>query len=259
MKKIYALILLFFLNIHFVSAQTMGGYQTPDGGNRIPPGFIDFKNKNFYTGEKLLNELDPSLKTLKYGDIKGSPFWSEDWYYASLYDIKNNFIAKVPVNMNFANGKIYSLKDSNIIELENDVIRKVVIYEDTITNKVKAVFLNSLPYIYINKQKVNDYVQVFHSGPVVLLKLKRKELAKSEGGGGMSKYFYFKEMTFYYIQIGAKAEVLKKMTADAIFELLPGAFSFKDWAVENKINFKKEADIIRFIDYYNSEKGKEKK
>ncbi|MBS4062971.1 MAG: hypothetical protein KGZ74_00345 [Chitinophagaceae bacterium] len=256
MKKIYPLILLIILNIQPVAAQTTGGYQTPDGGNRIPSAFIDFKNKNFYTGEKLLNDLDPSLRTLKYGDIKGSPFWSEDWYYASLYDIKNNFIAKVPVNMNFANGKIYSLKDSNIIELENDVIRKVVIYEDTITEKIKAVFLNSLPYIYINKQKVNDYVQVFHSGPAVLLKLKRKELALSEGGGGMSKYFYFKEMTSYFIQIGIKTEVLKKMTMDAVLELLPGAFAFKDWAVNNKINFKKESDIIRFIQYYNSEKVK---
>jgi hypothetical protein len=228
MKKKYTLLVLLFLKIQFALSQNLGGYQTPDGGNRIPASFIDFKNKNFYTGEKLLNDLDPGLRTLKYGDIKGSPFWSEDWYYASLYDYRNKLIAKVPVNINFANGKIYSLKDSSVIELENEVIRKVVVHEDTLTNKIKATFLNFLPYIYINKEKVNDYLQVFHSGPAILLKLKRKELAISEGGGGMSKYYYFKEMTYYYIQLGAKTEVLKKLSAEAIFELLPGAFAYKD-------------------------------
>lgn len=255
MKLKYILLLPVFVLVGIVAkSQSTGAYQLADGGNRIPANLTDFQNKNIYTGEKLLNDLDPSLKTLKYGDVKGSPFWSDRWYFAAVYDIKNNFIAKVPVNMNFANGKIYSLRNGDVVELENDAIRKVVIYEDTISNQVKAVFLNFLPYIYLNNEKINEYLQVFHTGPAILLKLKRKELAKSEGSGGMSKYYFFKDMTYYYIQVGNKAEPLKKLSSDEILELLPGAFSYKNWANENNINFKKEADVIRFIEYYNSQK-----
>jgi hypothetical protein len=57
MKKKYTLLVLLFLKIQFALSQNLGGYQTPDGGNRIPASFIDFKNKNFYTGEKLLSKV----------------------------------------------------------------------------------------------------------------------------------------------------------------------------------------------------------
>jgi hypothetical protein len=46
MKKKYTLLVLLFLKIQFALSQNLGGYQTPDGGNRIPASFIDFKNKN---------------------------------------------------------------------------------------------------------------------------------------------------------------------------------------------------------------------
>lgn len=255
-KNSFVIICLFLQTTSFSQFNTGSG-PGADGSIRMNLDLNAFKNQNIYTGEKLLNDLDPNVKNLRYNDVKGTPFWNDKWFVASLYDIKNQLIAKAPVNMNFANGKIYTIKGDSILELESETIRKVVMYTDEASTTVKAVFLNFLPYTYINSVKINDYIQVFHSGPAILLKYKKKELTQSEGGGGMPKYYYFKDAVYYFVQIGTKSEMIKKLSLDVVLKLLPGAFSLQGWIKDQKLNLKKEEDVIKFIEYYNSLKEKE--
>lgn len=230
-----------------------------DGGTSIPSNIVTNRIDNFYTGDKLLSEMNLSTKVLKFDNIEGSPFWSDKWMYASLYSYKNEFLAKVPVNLNFANGQLYAKVGDSVLQLDNETVRKVVVYSDTSKNQVKAVFLSFLPYVYIGNEKINDYLEVFYSGYAILLKYKKKVLAQSESGGGMSKFYYFKDFSYYYLQVNNKIERITSLSKEQLFQLLPGSNNLDSWVKEKKLNLKKENDVIQFIEYYNSIKEKEVK
>lgn len=193
-------------------------------------------------------------KDVPYARIKGSPFWNDVWAPASLYDNSNKLIARVPVKLNLASGELYYLHSGEPLVVANDLVRKIVVYTDTTTWTVKAVFVNYLPYIYANKQKVNDFVQIFHLGYAVLIKYTQRQMKVGDSALGTQKRYYFADEINYFIQVNNKAERLRRLTKEFIFELLPGAFQMQDWIKEHRLDLKKEEDVILFIEYYNKQR-----
>jgi hypothetical protein len=45
---------------------------------------------------------------------------------------------------------------------------------------------------------------------------------------------------------------LKKLNKENVLEFLPSALAFHSWIAENKIDLRKEEDVIRFLVYYNA-------
>ncbi len=200
-----------------------------------------------------------SVNGIPYEQIKGSPFLTDQWMPASLYNNKNELIGERPVLLNLATGEIYFMQGDKPMVADKEIVRKVIVHSSAAGNDVKAVYLNFVPNLRINDMKVNDFAEVFHSGYAILIKYRRKELAQSEGGGGMPKYYFFKDYTYYFVQVKNQCGRLNRLSRDVLFEQLPGAYSLQDWVNENKLNLKKEEDVIKFIEYYNSVKEKEVK
>ena len=200
-----------------------------------------------------------SVNGVPYEQIKGSPFMTDKWQHASLYNIKNELISERPVLLNLVTGEIYFMEGEKPMVADKEIVRKVVVHSSASAKDAKAVYLNFVPNLRINDMKVNDFAEVFHSGYAKLIKYRRKELAQSEGGGGMPKYYFFKDFTYYFVQVKNQCGRLNRLSRDVLFEQLPGAYGMQDWVDDNKLNLKKEADVIKFIEYYNSVKEKEGK
>jgi hypothetical protein len=49
-----------------------------------------------------------------------------------------------------------------------------------------------------------------------------------------------------------KVETIKKLDDKNILSYLPQSKTFSDWIKANDIDFKKEKDIISFLNYYNA-------
>lgn len=242
MKSKSALLLFwFFCTVNFLYAQPGFDVVSNGGGN--------FQMNMYY---------DPAITVngIPYEQIKGSPFLSDKWMPASIYNQKNEIVGKLPVRFNLATGELYVLQGDKTIVAEKQMAGKVVIHSTFDAIDVKAVFLNNIPNLFLNGKSITDFVEVFHTGYAILLKYRTKEVVKSEGGGGMPKYYYFKNSSFYFLQVNGKVERLNRLSIDLI-EQLPGAYNLQKWAEEQKLNFKKEEDVIRFINYYNQVKEKE--
>ena len=72
---------------------------------------------------------------------------------------------------------------------------------------------------------------------------------------GTQKRYFFQDQISYYLKADDIVQKLKKLSEDSFYEMMPGittAASSK-WIKENKINFKKEQEVTRFLDYYNSQ------
>ncbi|MBX9784657.1 MAG: hypothetical protein K2X48_15315 [Chitinophagaceae bacterium] len=193
-------------------------------------------------------------KDVPYARIKGSPFWDDDWRPATLYDNNYDIIGRMPVKLNLATGELYYLKNNEPLVVADDLVRKVVIHTDTVSFNVRAVFVSFMPFIYAYDKKVNDYVRVFHAGKAILIKYTKREMKVADSLFGTQKRYYFADDDFYFLQFNNKVERVKKLNKELLFSLLPGAYSLKAWINQNKLDLRKEEDVVKFIEYYNSVK-----
>lgn len=199
---------------------------------------------------------DGLYKDIPYTRIKGSPFWNDDWRPATLYDNNYEVIGRMPVKLNLATGELYYLKNGEPLVVADDLVRKVVVHTDTVSFGVHAVFVNFMPFIYVYDKKINDYVQVFHTGPAILIKYTQREMKVADSLLGTQKRYYFADNDYYFLQLNNKVERLKKLNKDLLFSLLPGAYNLQEWIQANKLDLREEEDVIKFIEHYNSIKEK---
>ena len=211
------------------------------------PGYDEaaFHREGFETMGNFSNRI-------KYSDIKGSPFWNSDWKLAAIYDTGNNFLARVKVKVNLATQEIFFLdKQGKEIVASKELATKVVLYEGTDTSKILTIF-HTYRDIYYDKKIGDVYFQQLNQGKVQLLKATKKIVATADSLFGTIKTYHFIEQIYYFIRYNQKIEKIKKLNRDNIFPLVPGFSHYTEWIDQNRINFKKEADVIRFLDYYNS-------
>ena len=223
-----------------------------------PRGIAGMQNLNNY-----LKWAVQDMRTLANSDfapgipwsrVTGSPFWNDNWRLASLYDKNDKIIATLPVRLNLNTSSVHFIdQKGEELSLDPDEIRKVVFLQDEITGP-GAVFISYVPNAYFGDAKNNNYLQVMNEGKASLLAYNRRYVGKGDSSSPGQQRYYYKNEVSYYMARNNKVERLKKLGKEQIFMLLPGANAFDEWVTENKLNMKKEADIKKFIDYYNSEK-----
>ena len=69
------------------------------------------------------------------------------------------------------------------------------------------------------------------------------------------KRYYFSDQVNYYVnnKYGQNTR-LRKLSRENILETLRIVAADEEWINKNSIDFKKEEDVIRFLNYYNSRK-----
>jgi len=100
----------------------------------------------------------------------------------------------------------------------------------------------------------HTYLQVLNEGAYQLLKLNEKTLGSADSLFGTLKRYFFKDESIYYINHEQALNTLKKLDRDNLLQFLPGSSGYNEWIKQNRINFKKEDDALRFVNYYNSKK-----
>jgi hypothetical protein len=195
-------------------------------------------------------------KTLTYGQLKGSAFWKEEWQMATLIDKDNKTIDKVKIRLNLYTNEIHFLsKTGKELVVVPGLVRKVVVHKSDESNDILAVFENEMDQIVEHNTAAENssYVQVMNFGDIQLLKHTRKKIASADSLFGTLKRYYFSEQVMYYVNNKyGKTERLKKLNQDNLMSLLPMFEKHKNWISSNNINFKKEEDVVRFLDYYNA-------
>lgn len=238
---------LLVFSVLFLEVQAQVPMQRDGSGNIT--NLADIKTSQV-VDEVRFEGVDNAAGRLKYSEIKGSPFWKDEWLTASLYSYSNHLLGTVKFKLNQATQELYYL-DKNENELVTQASIKVVVHKAADTSSVLAIFSNFYPDLFINKQKVNGYLQELNQGDVKLLKLNTRVVRSEDSLFGTLKRYSFKTETYYFLYFNKKTGYIKKLTKENVLHFVPGAFTYKQWLEDNKINFKKEEDIIRFLDFYN--------
>lgn len=238
------------LFVSFFSMAQSGGSPTP---NNAPVTAIPFNRlePNSYVrwGPNGVNNGIP------YSRVTGSPFFIDDWSLTKLFGRTLKEIWLCKTRLNLATGEIHFLNNAgeeNVIEM--GVIKKMVLYDNEDTSKVNSIFIFSEQVAEVGQFPGNAYLQVLNSGRYQLLKKITRVVTSADSLFGTQKRYYFSSQTQYLISNNVKIEPVKKLKKENILIYLPDSPAYNDWIDQHKIDFKKEKDIVEFLDHYNEEK-----
>lgn len=198
--------------------------------------------------QKIMEEVrlpGTEAERIPYYRIKGSPFWKDEWENAELVTVDGKLI-RVPVRLNFVTGEVHFLLNNKERVLAETPLRKIVFQDDS------TVFVSNVPNLLLNNKALEGFFQVLTTGKFHLLKYVKRTVNSADSLFGTQKRYFFSDEVFYFLQNNNKIDRIKKLNKDNFLKLLPSPGSSVEWAEKNHIDFKKEKDVIRFLNYYNS-------
>ena len=198
---------------------------------------------------------DASNKKIPLSRVKGSPFWKEEWQLASLYDSKARRINIVPVRLNLATNEFHFMwKEQELVAGDDNKITLIVFHTNNDTSSIGTLFLKNMPDLVLDKKPLAAFVQVMNSGNCQLLKYTSRRVYPAEDSlFGTQKRYLFRDIIFYFLKTSDKIERIKKLNNEHFLALIPEASAYKEWVNQNNLNFKKEEDVVLFLNYYNAQ------
>ena len=184
--------------------------------------------------------------------INGSPFFYDDWHFATLLGKGKRESWFCKAKMNLVTNEIHYLdKTENELVLESGFINNFILRDNLDTSKILAIFeyYNEPPILPTDKKGL--YVQILNKGLYQLLKYDKRTLTSKDSLFGTQKKYLFTDRLYYFVSHLQKPEPIKKLNQDLILAFLPSSLSYKDWIAKNKIDFKEESDAVEFLNYYN--------
>jgi len=237
--KLPLLITLFFATI---TSSSFGQYQELYPGNT---GVYCGVSTN---GTALLSQSDS--KDENSADIRGNPFWDEDWKTAFLYS--DNFkilVLKVKLNL-YKDNVYYITPDSVVMIAKSGLVKGITFFKTQDTTNVIGNF------VYLKTEDDNDYhyYEVLNAGKAQLVKKYRVTLFKPpfDPISGTTDWNYVTK-AMYYLYFNGKLSEVKGNNKDAIFSILHPTASSVEWLKKNQNKLKSPSDILSFLAYYNSD------
>lgn len=192
-----------------------------------------------------------SKMRLPYSSVKGSPFYMDELLWATFYDQKGKMTGKQKAKVNLASHEIHFIGEKEMeyvapFELANKVVLSHEQKSDTV-----AVFTRLVPGLQFNNKPLTDYVQQLTFGEAVLYKHTKRYVASADSMFGTLKRYYFASQYSYFLKFDADPVYVNKLSLNALLSILPESKELLEWAKKNKINVRKEEDLVALIEEWN--------
>lgn len=191
-------------------------------------------------------------KNVTYADVKGSPFLHEDFRLSLLYDAGNRLMGKTRSKINFYNYQVHYLDASGAeMSAGPQVVKRVVYVDSADHSKIQEEFASNVEML---NRKYNKpvFVKVLNSGDVRLIKYIQKNLGTYDSLMGQFKRYMFLTREDYYLQKQQTIEPLRKLNRENMLPFIRHELALLNYAEKEKLDFRKEADVISLLNYLNS-------
>jgi hypothetical protein len=190
---------------------------------------------------------------LSYDQVKGSPFFYEEFHQAEIFMKDGRSMGKYMVKFNLLTQEFHFLgKDNAEMVVPNDIVRKIVVYDKNDTAVQKAVFVRTLDFTTTGGKPIGEYAEQLNSGNAILYKVSKRNVVTADSLFGTLKRYYFGTTDAYFVGMNGRVTQLKKLSDDVIFTALPAVDKLEDWARKNKINLKKEDGVLALLHQWNA-------
>lgn len=200
---------------------------------------------------QILQLQDPvsskNFNSEKYAGIRGTPFLQEKWNRGIV--ITNNGVYNdLELKIDLFDSKVYFNKNDESFELLDQIIG-LKLYPKWPDTSAALSFMRGINQ---NSIKPEQYVQILvGSGTVQFYRSDIKQLTEmSEINAGMVKTFA--NTSRYYIKKGDQYKLIKLAKEEVLPFLQDKEAAVNSLITDQKLNLKKESDIVKLLQGYNS-------
>jgi len=182
--------------------------------------------------------------------INGSPFLNDNFQEGSLELLDGRKAEKVLLRYNIAKDLFEILKGGDTLTLNRPFAVKYVNVDD-------KTFMFDPKFREKADRSQNGYFQLKTQGKLSLFIKRTKKLnfdsftENYKGGSGTKEYYYIDKVN-YVAQLNEGNPFLISSSKKFIAQLDNHKSEVKSFIKENKIKLKKEEDVIKLVDYYNT-------
>ena len=186
-------------------------------------------------------------------NIKGTPFLTDSFLYSHVW-LYDNKAYSAKARLNLLTQKLHFLNETgNEFTTTGETVKKVTFFADNNTQST-VLFTISCGYPEIDNNSNTTFYQQMSDGKVMLLKYISKILITHPAVPSMPLYKEFEESEMYYLYNSVNKNIQKlKKTKDFILSfLVEKKEAIQAFIDSNNINLKRQQDLIKLLDYYNS-------
>lgn len=191
----------------------------------------------------MYNTANETLMQKDYSKVQGSPYLFKDWHKGTLYDIKDKPTAATAINFNGDTGKVVMQEDDKIIELNENLYNRIELMVDgkkeVLVNRVTPIDLTYYRAIY--QSEMHQALERFESD------LKEDEVGTYAASSKRAKFM--NKTKFYLFKDGKLHQVNRNNKKIIDFLKSP---RLKGYLKKNKLNLKKDEDLVKALAYYES-------
>jgi tellurite resistance-related uncharacterized protein len=212
-----------------------------------PPTKKDaFSSVNVYGSDGL-------SRNIPYSQVKGSPFWNDNWMKAMFYDRKHKLLGTHWAKFNFVAQEVHYLDSAgNEKAVPFGILGTVIFLNKADSVNIATVFRTGIQDVLKQTQCKECYVQELNQGHTKLLKITQRVVRSEDSLFGTYKTYYFTDVYEYFVQSAEQYNKIRKLIKEAFFSFIPGSSLYNEWIKTNKLSFKKEEDYLIFLQQYNA-------
>lgn len=215
--------------------------------------FILFLLTTFYycqvTAQMIYSLQDPvtarSFSAVRYSGVRGTPFINEDWLRGSVTTTKGIY-QDLQLKYNVYDNLLIFQQNDEAYEMTDQIVG-FTLKPAPADSTTFMIFKNG---ILGSDIRPANFVQVLAEGKASLYKMPVKQMAEvTEVNAGMVKVFANNNK--YFISINNNLQRVQLKKADILQVLADKADKLEVFIKDKKLSFKKEADLLVLIQYYN--------
>ncbi len=241
MKKIFFLI--FFL----CSAWMDSNAQANPPPNVRPE--MTFRKKINFDSQVLMTDASGRPFKNQYGDIKGSPFLSDYWSYATLVTKSNVAFDSIKVRLDLYKLELNFISTDKVEMVSTAGSIHEIFMQDSTSGKLMN-FRSGYPKV--DNQDQNMFYRVLSDGRIQLLLFVRKVIATNKNEFSSEEEKIFSTYEDYYVFMNGALKRIKKDKKSLLSCMEDQKEAVESFLKKNPTNFKNEADLVKLFNYYNS-------
>lgn len=211
--------------------------------------FLFLGSISWAQGDPLYNTNNEVFTEKRYSNVQGSPYFNKEWNKGNLYDVKDQILPHASINFNGESGLLEILEDEKTIQLNQNLYNRVEIMVDgkkqVFVNRITPVDLTYYRAVY--QSEIMQFLERFEST------LKEEEVATY--GASKSRSKFVNKTKHYIFKDGKMTEVTRNNKK--LVDQLKSA-RLKSYIKKNKLNLKKDEDLVKALAYYESSMMKNK-
>lgn len=202
---------------------------------------------------QIIFENAKAIDQERYGDIRGNPYYFEDWVLGEFITNRGERITDILLNYNGYSRQFEAKKGNQYVILDEDTALRIQIAQADNSVEIEEEMIIFQPGLFPKRPEL--FCRVWYTG-VQLQLIEEFNISLStktvQNVGKTEKFKQFMPRRNYYLKHNGKISLLK-LNKKGFYKLLGQKTALESFMKAHDIDLKSPPDLVKVLQYYESE------